>query len=46
MAGIEVMHAMRQGQLETNRSVSQTAAGQFSAVAASIPYRDISLVQS
>jgi putative transposase len=34
IAGIEVMHALRKGQLETNRNVSQIPAGQFYALAA------------
>jgi transposase-like protein len=34
IAGIEVMHAIRKGQLETTRNVSQTPAEQFYALAA------------
>jgi putative transposase len=34
LAGIEVMHAIRKGQLETTGTVSQTPAEQFYALAA------------
>jgi hypothetical protein len=34
IAGIEVMHAIRKGQLETSRAKSQTPAEQFYALAA------------
>jgi putative transposase len=34
IVGIEVMHAIRKGQLETTGTVSQTPAEQFSALAA------------
>jgi hypothetical protein len=38
IAGMEVMHALRKGQLVTSRPKSQTPAEQFSAVAASITH--------